>query len=137
MSPQIPAQLVRQVRQRAMDRCEYCRLPQSIQEATFHIDHVRPRSAQGPTELDNLALACVTCSLRKAAKTTAIDPRTGNIVLLFNPRSDSWSDHFSFTPAWRVRGKTATGRATIAALGMNRAAIILIRSELALLNRFP
>ena len=51
MSPQIPVRLIRQVRQRAGDVCEYCCLPQASQEATFHVDHVLPRSQQGPTEL--------------------------------------------------------------------------------------
>jgi hypothetical protein len=39
MSP-ISPDLRRLVRQRAGDRCEYCRLPQEGQEATFHLDHV-------------------------------------------------------------------------------------------------
>ena len=137
MSPQIPVRLVKLVRERAGDVCEYCILPQASQEATFHVDHVLPRSQNGPTELANLALACVTCSLRKAARTAANDPRTGNAVRLFSPRSDLWTDHFAFTTTWRLRLRTPTGRATIEALGMNRPAIVLIRRELVLLNRFP
>lgn len=137
MSPQIPVRLIRQVRQRADDICEYCCLPQASQEATFHVDHVLPRAHGGPTELANLALACVTCSLRKSARTSAVDPKTGNTVALFNPRTDDWSDHFAFTVTWKVRGRTETGRATIEALGMNRSAIVMIRRELVLLNRFP
>jgi hypothetical protein len=137
MSPQISIRLIRLVRERANDVCEYCRLPQSSQEATFHVDHVLPRSQSGPTELANLALACVTCSLRKSARTSAIDPKTGNAVALFNPRTEIWSDHFAFTSTWKLRGRSPVGRATIEALGMNRTAIVLIRRELVLLNRFP
>ena len=137
MSPQIPVRLIRQVRQRAGDVCEYCRLPQASQEATFHVDPVLPRSQNGPTELANLAPACVTCSLGKSARTSAVDPKTGNTAALFNPRTDDWSDHSAFTVTWRLRGRTDTGRATIEALGMNRTAIVLIRRELVLLNRFP
>lgn len=37
MSPQIPVRLIRQVRQRADDVCEYCHFPQSSQEATFQL----------------------------------------------------------------------------------------------------
>ena len=81
MSPQIPVRLIRQVRQRAGDVCEYCRLPQASQEATFHVDHVLRRSQHRPTELLNLALACVTCSLRKSARTSAVDPKTGNTAV--------------------------------------------------------
>lgn len=55
----IPATLHDQVVQRASGRCEYCGLSQIGQEAAFHIDHVVPRTAGGPTTADNLALACV------------------------------------------------------------------------------
>jgi 5-methylcytosine-specific restriction endonuclease McrA len=73
MSGYISAALVRRVRERAKNICEYCRLPQDSQEATFHVDHIQPRSAGGLTSFDNLALACVTCSLRKAARAMVRD----------------------------------------------------------------
>ena len=41
----IPASLRRFVLQRAGERCEYCGLSQTGQEATFHIDHVVPARA--------------------------------------------------------------------------------------------
>lgn len=138
MTPRhIPAQLALRVRRRAGNLCEYCRLPQFSQEATFHIDHIQPRAAGGRTTIGNLALACVTCSLRKAARQRARDPRTGKHVSVFHPRRDRWSDHFTWTDSLRIRGRTATGRATIAPLGMNRAAVVAIREQLFLLGRFP
>lgn len=133
----IPANIVRIVRQRARDMCEYCRLPQDSQEATFHVDHVKPRVAGGATSADNLALACVTCSLRKAARQKVRDPRTNRLVRIFNPRKDKWNDHFYWTPTWRIKGKTAVGRATARALGMNRPAVISIRQQLDVLGRIP
>ena len=81
-----PAALRAEVVARAGDRCEYCRLAQAGQEATFHIDHVVPRAAGGPTHAANLALACVSCSLRKGARQTAPDPDTGEPARLFSPR---------------------------------------------------
>ena len=42
MSPYIGADLARLVRKRAGNVCEYCCLPQSSQEATFHVDHIQP-----------------------------------------------------------------------------------------------
>ncbi|MBN3944280.1 HNH endonuclease signature motif containing protein [Nostoc sp. NMS9] len=62
----IGASLRQLVIQRASDRCEYCCLSQAGQEATFHIDHVTPVVAGGKTTADNLALACVSCSLHKS-----------------------------------------------------------------------
>jgi hypothetical protein len=137
MSSRIAPRLAREVRHRAGDRCEYCLLPQSSQEAAVHIDHVVPRSRGGTTGLDNLALACVTCSLRKAARQRARDPDTGKLVALYNPRTEDWARHFGFTKRWRVTGRSSVGRATVEALAMNRDAVVLIRQELVLLGRFP
>jgi hypothetical protein len=134
MAEHIPRELAAQVRNRAAGVCEYCQLPQACQEAAFHIDHVVPRSAGGETTLENLALACVTCSLRKAARTAARDPRSGSMVALFHPRRDRWHDHFRWMRGWRFSGRTPTGRATIRALGMNRPAIIAVRRLLARLG---
>ncbi|MBI3831410.1 MAG: HNH endonuclease, partial [Planctomycetes bacterium] len=50
----VSAPLQRLVRRRARDRCEYCRLPQLYQEATFHVDHVKPYSKGGKTRPANL-----------------------------------------------------------------------------------
>jgi hypothetical protein len=133
----IPAHLDRLVRSRARERCEYCRLPQHSQEATFHVDHIEPQAKGGLTVASNLALACVTCSLCKSARTHATDPNTSELAALFHPRRDRWLDHFRWTPGWRLRGKTATGRATIASLRINRPAIVTIRQGLVELGRFP
>lgn len=137
MSEHIPADLAAKMRQRARDTCEYCHLPQWSQEATFHFDHVHPLADGGHTVFSNLAMACVTCSLKKAARTHARDPRTGRLAPLFNPRRENWSDHFRWTPTWRIVGKTLTGRATIRALGMNREAVVKIRRAWAYLGLFP
>ena len=137
MTSHLSAALARQVRNRAGNACEYCQLPQEWQEATFHIDHIKPRAAGGDASLDNLALACVTCSLRKAARIRVPDPATGRSVRLFHPRHDSWNEHFGFTRTWRIRAISSVGRATVRALGMNRPAVVAIRQELAAIGRFP
>ena len=121
---------------RAGNRCEYCRLSQVGQEATFHIDHVVPRAASGQTSADNLALACVSCSLRKWAHQTATDPDSGEEVPLFNPRTQVWADHFRWD-AEQVVPLTSTGRATVAALALNRPVILAIRQEEAIRGRHP
>lgn len=120
----------------AGNRCEYCRLSQLGQEATFHIDHVLPRVAGGPTTADNLALACVSCSLRKGAKQTAADPQSGEEAPLFNPRTQVWTEHFRWAGE-RIVPLTPIGRATVAALAMNRPLILAIRQEEAARGRHP
>lgn len=132
----IPASLRRVVIERASDRCEYCGLSQAGQEATFHIDHVIPVTAGGKTTPDNLALACVSCSLHKSARQLVNDSETGQLVKVFNPRQQVWKEHFCWDGV-RVVGLTPTGRAAIDALRMNRAIILSIRAEEEILGRHP
>ena len=133
MSP-IPAALRRLVIQRAANRCEYCGLSQEGQEATFHVDHVIPQMVGGETIAENLALACVSCSLRKAARQSAIDPQSEDEVPLYSPRLHAWHEHFCWEGVYLI-GLTAIGRATVAALAMNRALILAIRQEEVALGR--
>jgi hypothetical protein len=132
----IPVRLRRLVVARAGNRCEYCGLAQRGQAAAFHIDHVVPMAAGGPTVLGNLALACVSCSLYKAARRAALDPETGEPAPIYNPRQQAWADHFVWD-GMRVRGITAIGRATVAALQVNRSIMLNIRAEEAALGRHP
>ena len=132
----IPGWLRREVTVRAGHRCEYCRLAQAGQEAAFHVDHIHPIAEGGETVPENLALACVSCSLRKGARLHARDPQTGREAALFHPRAHRWEEHF----AWkgnRVTGLTPTGRATVDLLKMNRALIVAIRAEERLHGRHP
>ena len=90
----------------------------------------------GPTAASNLALACVSCSLRKGGKEAAIDPDTGLEFPIFNPRQDDWSEHFDWEVV-RLIGLTPIGRATIHALDLNRPLILSIRHEEAAVGRHP
>ena len=107
------------VRQRAADRCEYCRLHQDDSPlAALHVEHIRPRKHGGCDHESNLCLACIDCNLRKGPNLTGIDPLTGAVTALFHPRQQRWEDHF----AWEgihIIGKTATGRTTGQVLEMN------------------
>ena len=86
--------------------------------------------------VENLALACVSCSLRKWAKQTVTDPDSGEEVPLFNPRLQLWAEHFRWENE-RIIPLTATGRSTVVALAMNRPMIIAIRQEEAARGRHP
>ena len=48
---------------------------QAMQGATFHIEHVVPRSKGGASDEGNLALACPSCNLHKGDRMHAVDPR--------------------------------------------------------------
>jgi len=106
------------VRQRARNRCEYCRLPQHASALRFHIEHIVARQHGGPDDAANLALACPECNFQKGTNLSGIDPDTGVLTPLFHPRRDDWGDHFAQDGA-RIVGKTATGRTTVWLLEMN------------------
>ena len=120
------AALAQQVRERAGSRCEYCMMHQSLQGATFHIEHIIPEAQGGASALENLALACPGCNLRKSDRVQCLDADTNVLVHLFHPRRQRWSDHFVFQ-GYQVVGKTAVGRTTIDALELNHSRRILIR----------
>lgn len=120
---------------RANNRCEYCQLSQEGQEATFHIDHIVPIAVGGQTSLENLALACVSCSLKKGAK-EFVKLSGGERVRLFNPRIDEWNDHFRWKNTL-VAARSALGRAMIELLDLNRPIIVAIREEERYLGRHP
>jgi hypothetical protein len=100
-------------------RCQYCRLAQLGHGATFHIDHVHPRSRGGSTSADNLVLQCPNCSLRKADKIAATVPNTGYSVPLFHPLQQVWGEHFRLRSDGVCLGVTHIGLATAEALQMN------------------
>lgn len=128
--------LARMVRQRSGNRCEYCRLSQSYSALSLHIEHVIPRQHGGTDSLDNLALACPDCNLRKGPNLTSIDPDSGSITPLFNPRKNRWEDHFLSNGA-HLGGITPVGRTTAWLLDVNSTDRIKIREILVHLGHWP
>ncbi len=86
--------------------------------------------------MDNLALSCAACSLFKGSNPAGFDPNTGTLHPLFNPRTQSWSEHFTWNGAALV-GLTGIGRATIRVLRINDALRIRHRELLMRLEVFP
>jgi len=115
----IPRSLRQAVRERDIGRCRYCRLVQFGQGASFHIDHIIPRSKGGATSLENLALQCPSCSLHKADRIEALDETSGGRASLFHPLRDVWDEHFRLDTDGRCVGLSPVGRATVTALHMN------------------
>ena len=121
--------LVRQVLNRAGDRCEYCLTPCFALPLPFQIDHIIAEKHGGQTVESNLALACPHCNRFKGPNIAGIDPVSGEPARLFHPRIDIWEEHFNFEGA-RIAGATPIGRATIQVLAMNADDLLLIRIEL-------
>src|SRR5262245_54758505 len=127
------------VAHRAGHRCEYCRLSQESQVATFPADHIQPVTLNGPTELGNLALACPRCNARKWTHVEAADPETGQSVPLFNPRTQVWDEHFRWSEAdpTIIEPLTPTARATVTLLELNASPHCTIRQLLMTLGMHP
>ncbi|MGM0488621.1 MAG: HNH endonuclease [Planctomycetota bacterium] len=117
-------------------RCEYCRMHQVLQGATFHVEHVVPRCLRGQSVTDNLAWACPSCNLHKSNRVAVRVSGTDHAVPLFNPRVDNWADHFCWD-GYHIVVVTLIGRATVDAFLLNSERRILIRQAEALFNLFP
>jgi hypothetical protein len=118
------------VRRRADQRCEYCHLPQAaVPFSPFHVEHITARQHGGDDNLSNLALACDRCNLHKGPNLSGIDPDSGEVVVLFHPRRDSWNGHFRWNGA-EIVGLTPSGRATVQTLQMNAKRRVQLRAKL-------
>lgn len=106
------------MRGRAHYCCEYCRMPQEYDDLPFQLDHIIARTHGGSDDPENRALACVPCNLYKGTNLSGIDPQTGKVVRLFDPRHQNWNRHFQWNGAV-LEGKTQTGRATVRVLRVN------------------
>ena len=118
------------VRNRAGNRCEYCHLHQeSAPFLRFHIEHVQAKQHIQNDSLDNLALACPDCNRHKGPNLTTLDPNTREIVLLFHPERDIWSDHFLIEGNF-IRGISQIGIATEKLPAFNSDERLEMRSEI-------
>jgi hypothetical protein len=123
------ADLIRQVWQRAQSRCEYCQLPSAFHQAPFQIDHIIARQHGGTAAADNLALACTHCNRFKGPNIAGVDPDGGEIVRLFHPRRDIWTQHFIWDGA-ELKALTQIGRVTISLLLINDPEVVAVRRVL-------
>lgn len=108
-----------EVRQRAGNRCEYCRLRQEDEEENpFHIEHIIAQQHGGTGAQENLALACSWCNAVKGPNLSSIDPDSGELTRLYHPRKDHWAEHFRREGPY-ILGLTAVGRTTAWLLRFN------------------
>ena len=112
------AALTRLVWRRANGCCEYYRMPQAADPASFAIDHIVARKHRGATVAGNLCLSCYYCNAFKGSDLSSIDRKTRKLTPLFNPRRHKWARHFRWEGP-HLTGRTAIGRVTIALLHIN------------------
>jgi hypothetical protein len=128
MSIYLPTELRLQLEQADDHCCAYCQTVQANSGQRMVPDHIVPESQGGQREFENLCFACRLCNEYKGAKTTGIDPQTGETTALFHPRQQIWAEHFAWEEnGTRIIGLTAVGRATIITLNMNNDIIVPAR----------
>lgn len=138
MAERISKRLQQEIAQRARQRCEYCLCPLAFATESFAVEHILPSVHGGLTASENLALACSGCNSHKYDKIEARDPESSDIVPLYHPRQHRWQDHFTWDEEYtHLIGRTPTGRATIAALHLNRVGVVNLRWALFLLSLHP
>lgn len=137
MSEYVPAELRRLIRDRAGHRCEYCLIHQDDAFLPHEPDHIIAVKHRGETIEGNLAWTCYVCNRAKGSDLASIDQTTGEIVRLFNPRTDSWGDHLELIKDGSIEAKTAIARVTVALLSLNRPELLAIRELLAKSSRKP
>src|SRR4051794_5939495 len=73
----------------------YCLIHEDDTFYGCQIEHVIAEKHGGATTEENLALACVFCNQFKGSDIASMSPTSGQLIRLFNPRLDQWSEHFT------------------------------------------
>ena len=93
------------------NRCQYCGKTFPTQELS--LDHVMPRSRNGPTTWENIVCCCVACNVRKGGRTPdeanmklvrqPVKPKRSPLltIKLGNPKYESWKS-FLDNAYWNV-----------------------------------
>lgn len=137
-SDRVSARLRAEVERRAGGCCEYCRCQSRFSSQSFCAEHIEPRSLGGKTELSNLAYSCQSCNNHKYNKVVGVDPVSKQVVMLFHPRRDQWREHFAWSDDFRlILGLTATGRATVETLNLNKPGLVRLRGVLLSVGEHP
>jgi hypothetical protein len=135
-STRISASLRQEVRERARECCEYCLIAELQVFFPHEPDHLIARKHGGRTVSDNLALACFYCNRFKGSDIASIDIVTKQLVSLFNPRIQRWSEHFRLQGG-RILPLSATGRVTEHVLRLNLPERVEMRESLRIVGKYP
>lgn len=117
--PYLPNALRQLVYERANGCCEYCRIPEVAVFVPHEIDHIIARKHGGETVESNLALSCTLCNKYKGSDLASIDWQSGEVVPLYHPRKQQWTEHFRLKRT-EITALTPTGRVTLKLLQINR-----------------
>lgn len=126
------SEISNEIRQRvceiAQNRCGYCLSHQRYTMSKLEIEHILPKSKGGTNAEENLWLSCGLCNRYKGTKITGYDDKTQSFVLLYNPRQQIWTEHFTWSSdETEIIGLTTIGRATVNTLKLNNEIAVEVR----------
>jgi len=108
--------------------CGYCHTCAHIIGQPLTIEHIIAIAKGGTSDILNLWLSCRRCNQFKGTQIEAVDPESGIVTPLFNPRTQRWQEHFAWsTNATQIIGLSPFGRATVVALRLNNDDIVSAR----------
>jgi len=128
--------LRREVRERAGQRCEYCLLAESQAFFPHEVDHLIAQKHGGETASGNLVFACFHCNRFKGSDISSLDGLAGQLVALFNPRTQKWAEHFRLQGG-EIIPVTSVGRVTEKILRLNLPGRVKRRKKLIALGSYP
>jgi hypothetical protein len=113
------------VRQRADFACEFCGVTETGAGGELTIDHYHPSAKGGSDDLANLIYCCSRCNLYK------LDyfPSGPNDPSLWNPRMESFSDHFIELDNGTLHALTPVGEFTLRQIRLNRPSLVEYRQQ--------
>jgi HNH endonuclease len=121
---------------RAGNRCEYCRVLDYLVGFDYHVEHIIGVQHGGTNAPFNLAYACSYCNWKKGPNISTILSLGGELIPLFNPRTQNWFDHFEVKRG-EILPLTTIGEATIKLLELNQSFRIDARFEMMLAGCYP
>lgn len=138
MSSYVSPAVRRLVEERAGGACEYCLIRERDTYFGCHVDHIISEKHDGPTELDNLALACALCNRAKGSDIASVLPDSQALVRLYHRRNDRWEEHFRINAdTLEIESLTEIGEVTARLLRFNEVERLLERRRLAPIGHFP
>lgn len=132
----IPAELRRLVVARSDGICECCPVAEDDTFYGCQADHIISEKHGGGTNADNLSYACVFRNQAKGSDIGSIHRETNTFVRFFNPRTDSWADHFALAGN-SIEGLTPIGLVTARILAFDSGERVLERKTLQGRGRYP
>lgn len=119
----LAAETVELVRRRAGFACEFCGVSEVDSGGALTIDHFRPLSKGGGSEIENLIYCCTRCNAYKQAYW----PQTTAELSLWNPRHEPVGAHFVELEDGQLLPLTEVAEFTANRLRLNRPPLVSYR----------